>query len=99
MPKLVIWSPLAAEDFENVVDYLSIHWDMKVLNSFVDKVENLIKQISLNPYLYPEIHKEVGVRKCVITKHNTIYYSENQEQINILRMYDTRQNPQTLKFK
>lgn len=99
MPKRVVWSPIAVEDFENIVEYLSIHWEAKVLNRFIDKVENLINQISLNPQLYPEINKELGVRKCVISKHNTLYYSENQEQVNILRIYDNRQNPQTLKFR
>ncbi len=99
MFKRVVWSPIAVEDFENVVEYLSIHWEVKVLDRFIDKVEDLINQISLNPQLYSEINKEMGVRKCVISKHNTLYYSESQEQVNILRIYDNRQNPQTLKFR
>jgi len=38
------------------------------------------------------------IQKCVATKHNTLYYRETNHRIEILRLYDTRQNPETLRF-
>lgn len=29
MTKQIIWSPASEEDFENILDYLSIHWNQK----------------------------------------------------------------------
>jgi len=41
----------------------------------------------------------MDVRKCVATKHNTVYFREEPNIIVILRIYDTRQNPDKLSFK
>lgn len=34
-----------------------------------------------------------------MTKHNSLYYTERKGYIDILRIYDNRQDPQKLKFK
>jgi len=99
MPKQIIWSPLSEKDFENILEYLHNEWDEKVANKFIDITDNLIKQISINPRQFPLINRNNKVRKCVITKHNTLFYRDRKEQIDILRIYDSRQNPKNLKFK
>jgi len=38
------------------------------------------------------------VRKCLVTKQNTLFYREVERRIEILRLYDTRQDPKKLKF-
>jgi plasmid stabilization system protein ParE len=99
MPKLIIWSPLSVKDFENILEYLNTEWDEKVSNKFIDITDNLINQISVNPKQFPLINKNRKVRKCVITKHNTLFYRDRKDQIDILRIYDTRQSPKKLKFR
>ena len=98
MTKSVIWSPLSEKDFENILDYLFNVWGNKVANKFIDITEDLIAQISTNPKQFPYFNKRKQVRKCVLTKHNTLYYREMKEQIDILRIYDTRQDPKKLKL-
>jgi plasmid stabilization system protein ParE len=99
MPKQIIWSPLSERDFENILEYLYNEWDEKVAIKFIDIIDILIKQISINPKQFPYINKNKKVRKCVITKHNTLFYRDRKEHIDILRIYDTRQNLKNLKFK
>jgi plasmid stabilization system protein ParE len=36
MPKQIIWSPLAENDFANILDYLDKNWDRKVASNFID---------------------------------------------------------------
>ena len=99
MPKQVIWSLLSEKDFENIIDYLKRDWDNKVVEKFIDITDQLIYQISINPKQYPIINKSKRIRKCVITKHNTLFYRDRKDYIDILRIFDSRQDPRKLIFK
>ena len=98
MPKKIIWAPLAENDFAAILEYLDINWDSKVALNFIELTENVIDQISINPKQYPVIFKKKRIRKCVLTKHNSLFYRDSRSQIEILRIYDTRQDPETLTF-
>lgn len=98
MPKQIIWSPLAESDLSNILDYLDKNRERKVAVNFLNLTDNFINQISLNPKQFPFIHKRKGIRKCVITKHNTLFYRDRRNKVEVLRIYDTRQNPDTLTF-
>jgi plasmid stabilization system protein ParE len=98
MPKQIIWSPLAENDFSNILDYLDKNWEKKVADNFIDLIENTVNQISVNPRQFPIIFSKKKIRKCVITKHNTLYYRDSKLNVDILRIYDTRQDPDSLTF-
>ena len=49
MPKHIIWSHLAENDFANILDYLDKNWGHKVATNFIDLTENIVNQISINP--------------------------------------------------
>jgi plasmid stabilization system protein ParE len=98
MLKPVIWSQLSEKDFENILNYLDKSRGDKVAINFIDLVESQINQILLNPRQFPIFYKRKKVRKCVLTKHNTLYYRDGKINIEILRIYDTRQDPATLTF-
>ena len=98
MPKQTIWSPLAESDFATILEYLNKNWDAKVAANFIDLTENVINQISINPKQYPIIFKRKRIRKCVLTKHNSVFYRDSRSQVEILRIYDTRQDPDSLSF-
>ena len=93
MTKPIIWSPLAERDLETVLDYLMKNWNKEVAISFIDIIEHLIDQIEHHPKQFPLVNKKRHIRKCVATKHNTIFYRENKGAIEILRVFDTRQHP------
>jgi plasmid stabilization system protein ParE len=98
MPKSIFWSPLATSDFEKVLDHLNEDWNKKVVLEFINKIEGLLFTISKQPKQYPLVNKKIKVRRCVVTKHNTLFYRENKDRIELLRIFDTRQNPTNLKF-
>lgn len=98
MPDRIIWSPLAEEDFNDIADYLAKEWNEKVVIHFVSLVDHLVEQISINPKQYPVIFPDLSIRRCVITKHNSIFYRATKNQVDILRIYDTRQDPGKLRF-
>lgn len=98
MHREIIWSPLAEKDFDNILDYLAENWSLNVLNHFLNKIDIAINQIARVPNQFPIINKNLQVRKCVVTKQNTLFYRETEHRIEILRLYDTRQDPKKLKF-
>jgi plasmid stabilization system protein ParE len=99
MPKEIIWSPLSVSDIENTIEHLRIAWNEQVINEFLDEVDLSLQHIAHYPRLYPVINKKLKVRKCVVTKHNTIFFQEKKNTIQLLRIFDTRQDPEKLKFK
>lgn len=98
MAKQIIWAPSAEKDLDGILEYLHNKWGENVAIHFLDLANNIIEQLSFNPTQFPLVHKKAGIRKCVITKHNTLYYRTKKSQIAILRIYDTRQDPHKLKF-
>jgi plasmid stabilization system protein ParE len=98
MPKQIIWSPLSETDFSTILEYLQKNWNNRIVLRFLEITNKIIRQISLNPKQFPIIQKRKKIRKCVITKQNSIYYRERKEYIDILRIYDNRQDPRKLKF-
>lgn len=98
MNKKIIWSSLAENDFVKILEYLQENWEEKVINKFIEKIELVIHQIAINPSQYSIINKSKKIRKCVLSKHNTLFYKVSNQSIDILRIYDTRQNPNNLKF-
>ncbi len=98
MRREIIWSPLAEEDLGNILEYLAENWNQKVIIRLLNKIDLVTNQIAKVPNQYPTINKKLQVRKCVVTKQNTLFYREIEKQIEILRLYDTRQDPKKLKF-
>jgi plasmid stabilization system protein ParE len=94
-----VWSPSAESDFANILEYLDENWDEIVANHFIDLTEEILEQISINPRQFPVVFKKEKIRKCVLTKHNSLFYRDTKSQIEILRIYDTRQDPDKLTFK
>ena len=98
MPKPIIWSPQADKDLEEILDYLAEEWENSVSLKFLDLVDMLLKQIAINPKQFPLINKSLNIRKCVITKHNTLFYRNKRNVIEVVRIYDTRQDPEKLQL-
>lgn len=94
-----MWSPQSEKDLGKILDYLAVEWDTSVSIKFLDLVDRLVAQISRNPKQYPLIHKQLNIRKCVITKHNSLYYRYKRSFIELLRIYDNRQDPEELEFR
>ena len=99
MPKQIIWSPSAENDFAEILNYLSINWNNKIVNQFIDKLDDYLDLIEINPKYFPIINKGLNIRKCVITKQNSLFYRASKNKIELIRLFDTRQNPDKLKFE
>lgn len=98
MHRNLVWSPLAENDFSAILQYLELEWGKNITEKFIEITDNSIKQIIINPKQFPIIYKKKKIRKCVLTKHNSMFYKVGGQNIDILRIFDTRQDPKKLKF-
>ena len=96
-PKPVIISPQAQKDIINILSYLQEHWNQKVIDTFLAKLEAFYQIVSLNPRLFRYYNKRRNIRMYALTKQNSLYYRNKRAVIEIITVFDTRQNPQKLK--
>ena len=98
MLKKVIWSPAAENDIETILDYLQLNWNERIINRFINKVDDNVSLILEEPKIFPIINQELQIRKSVISKHNTLYCRVKEETLEIIRLFDSRQDPNKLTF-
>ena len=92
MAKQIIWSKLAQEDRKSILQYWidrnkSKDYSIKLNQIFVDTVELLSK--------YPKIGKKteyIDIRVKIV-KNYFITFRETETSIEILTIWDTRQDP------
>ena len=96
MSRTVIISRTAEKKLEKLFKFLLENWSLKVKSDFIKKLDKNINLIKANPESFPQSEKKVGLHKCVITKQTTLFYRYTTEEITIVTIFDTRQNPNKL---
>jgi len=96
MAKEVYLNPIAEINYENILDYVFDNFGITVTNNFIERFEQTCVLIGENPEIYPFSNRSKQIRKCVLTKHNTIYFKEYDNSIRIIIIFDSRQDPDKL---
>lgn len=96
--KNIIWSPAAQKDMETILEYMHANCTRLIIVKFINKVDHIINLASENEKLFPCINADLKIRKCVITKHNTLFYREWDDRLEIVRLFDSRKDPLELIF-
>jgi plasmid stabilization system protein ParE len=96
MAKEVVLTPTVEENYEAILDYVFKNFGGIVTNNFINRFWEACLLISETLEIYPFSSKSKQVRKCVVTKHNTIYFNEYTNFIRITVIFDNRQDPDKL---
>ena len=78
MAKDVILSPLAINNYERIIEYLTNKWGIPVANDFISRFEEVTSLLSVDAGIYPFVHVVKQIQKCVLTKHN-VYILKKQK--------------------
>jgi len=97
MKREVRLSKRAMRKLDNILAYLEEEWSSKVKHEFVLKLDRALKQIQSIPDIFPESEKVKGLRKCVVTKQTTVFYKYSESSIDVVTIFDNRQNPKSIK--
>ena len=73
--------------------YLEREWGKIVADNFLKKIDRRIQTLSEQPYIGQSANQDELTRSILVTKHNRLYYRIKFNEIEILNLFDTRQNP------
>ncbi len=98
MNKTVIWSDRAITEYKNTILYLFDKWSEKEALNLRKEVDHQILRITTHTGQFICVSKRRKIRKCIITKHNSLFFRETAKEIQIISFFDTRQNPSKLRI-
>lgn len=98
MERKVVWMPIALEDYQNIIDFLLLVWNIEIIHDFEKLIKESIHRIKMNPTSFSMIFG--NVRRIIVHRNVSLFYQFNEAQntIEILSIFDNRQNPSKLKL-
>ncbi len=89
----LLFTPEAEQTFEAISQQLLHQWDFQYVKKFERRITHALGIISKTPHLYPLISKNSTVRKCIVHKNCSIFYTIEQHAITVICFWDNRQEP------
>ncbi len=93
----IIFSKVAVQTYDDILEFLSQTWTEKEINIFIDEAEKIVNQLKQGKFrLY---QKYAGnIRSALIgKKHVRMFFrTEAQDRIIVLLFFDMRQDPQKI---
>lgn len=87
------FSDESLSDLLNIEEYLLRNWNDRVLEDFLVKLDKKV-QIICNGKVVFQKYEDSGYYKILITKHNTLVYSVENEVLKIIRIIQNYQDPE-----
>jgi plasmid stabilization system protein ParE len=96
----IIWSPTARKNLDELVLFLEEKWDSKVIIKLFKQLDDSLKLISENPYLFPVVSHKKQIRKCLVRKRTLIFFriKEKTNSVELILLIDGRANPLKYRF-
>lgn len=89
----VIWSEEAVSGLNEIILYLERNFSERDVRVFIKKFEKLLDIIISNPKAFPVSLKSKKVRRAIIARLTSVYYTVDEESIKLVSIFDTRKNP------
>ncbi|MDR7369678.1 type II toxin-antitoxin system RelE/ParE family toxin [Flavobacterium aquidurense] len=94
----IIWTQAAKNDYWKNIEYLENEWTLQDVYNFIDKTESLIELLSKENLIF-KLTNYKNVFQVPVSKQITLYYKVlKSNDIELLRFWNTYQNPKKLKL-
>lgn len=93
----VRYSLRARHEEIELLEYVVNKFGKSKAKEIYDKIEKVLKEISIKPEMCRVSGKRKNLRKCVLSKQTSIYYRIYEEYIDVVSFRANRKNPN--KFK
>jgi plasmid stabilization system protein ParE len=91
----VILSKRAINDLKNIGQYLTDNWSEKEIIKFHNSLDKAVTHIQRFPTGFPYTVKKKGIRRYVLSKRHSLYYTFEENTILITAVSDNRQKAPT----
>jgi hypothetical protein len=85
--------PEAEETFNELLIQLKERWGNPFVLKFQNRVSKCLDLILQNPYIYPLAEDMLEIRKCLLHKNCSMFYTVREDVIFIVCFWDNRQDP------
>lgn len=92
------WADRALEEYDKLLDYLYGEWGEDIAIEVAIKIDHTILRIQTSPEHFPFYRKKKKIRRCVASPQTSIYFHFEHDMVEILSLFDNRQNPKKRKF-
>jgi len=92
----VYWSEEAENQLDEIIQYLEENWSEKDIRNFFKRLEDSIEAIKDSPYTYKLSQRKKEVREFQLSSQTTIFYSLNEDRVNLLLLWPNKRNPENL---
>lgn len=93
----IVWSKRALSDLDEIICYLQENWTEKEIRKFSQKLDHLLEILQHQPYLFSESISISDTYRAVLSKQVSIYYQVGNNEIQLITLFDNRQDPEKLK--
>jgi plasmid stabilization system protein ParE len=91
------WTEEAIKTLNQNTEYLSSDWGNQVVNDFLDRVDEVLELVSLNPTVFPVHSVDNTVRRCIVNKRIILYFKiVDDKRIDLLTFWNTYRDPNQL---
>ena len=96
MSRKIIWSPLARQDVEQQLDYLTREWGMQVGIDLLERIDEVLAAVVSDPTTYYQVDASRQIHKFMVNKYTVLYYQVSAESIGLITFWDGRQDEKKL---
>jgi len=93
----IIHSPLAELTFQQNIIYLEKEWSLKEIKNFINKTQDVIDILKVDPFVFSLWEFNNKIRKIVILKQITMFYEIERKNIFIHLFWNNYQDPNKMK--
>ena len=92
----IVHSPLAEKSFLQNIAYLESEWSIKEINSFIKRTSEVLEILKKDPFVFPKWEFNSEVRKVVLLKQISLFYTINDRRVEIHLFWNNSRNPEKL---
>jgi plasmid stabilization system protein ParE len=93
----VRWSLTAHEDLQLSLDFILVQWNPVIAAKFLEVIEAKINLLKRAPFIGSPSTYLTGCRKTLVPPYHALIYKVTDDAIEIVRLFDLRQDPAKLK--
>lgn len=93
----IIYSPLAELTFQQNIIYLEKEWSLKEIKNFINKTQDIIDILKVDPLVFSLWECNNTIRKVVILKQISLFYEVESKNIFIHLFWNNYQDPNKMK--
>jgi plasmid stabilization system protein ParE len=90
----VRYSLKAKQEYVAIIQYIILNFVNEKAILVDEYFDNAIRQISMNPRMYPLFDKKRKIRRCVLSKQTTLFYRFEGKNVELVSFRSNLMNPQ-----